>query len=76
MEAIVFKAVNRSWTIEVEDNGLLNSVAFANLCEDLFLQPFDYLMVALTFHETAQIVIFRSNDGSEKVLDDWQLHQV
>ncbi|KAH7836846.1 hypothetical protein Vadar_006353 [Vaccinium darrowii] len=57
VEALVFKAANQRWTLQVMDNAMFHNVAFSNLCEDLFLQPLDYLLVTVCFDETVRVVI-------------------
>lgn len=76
MEAIVLKAANQNWTLQIKKNVIINNVAFSKMCEDLLLQPFDYLMLALCFDETVRVVIFQRNDGSEKMLDNWEFDQI
>jgi len=40
VEALVFKAANKTWTLQVMDDGQLNAAAFSNFCTDLFYRPF------------------------------------
>lgn len=76
VEALVFKAANRRWTLQVTDDGGFDPVAFSTLCDDLFLHPFDFVMVGVCFDESVRIIIFRSNDGSEKIVSDWEFNGI
>lgn len=51
--------------IEVMEDGALNSLRFPQFCEDLFLQPFDNIMLAICWDKTVRIIIFNWADGSE-----------
>lgn len=76
LEAVVFKAANRTWTVQVMDDGALNTVAFSDFCTDLGLQPFDFILVGVCFNDRVRVIVFRSNDGSEKIAPDLEFDQV
>lgn len=76
LEVIVFKAANRTWTVQVMEDGALNALGFLNFCTDLALHPFDMILFGLCFGYTVRVIIFQSNDGSEKIAPDWEFDQV
>lgn len=76
LEVIVFKAANRTWTVHVMEDGALNDVRFFNFTTDLPLQPFNMILFGLCFDHTVRLIIFQSNDGSEKIARDWEFDQV
>lgn len=76
VEALVFKAANKTWTIPLMNDRQLNVVAFSNFCTDLLLQPFDFLLVGVCFDQIGRVIIFRSSDGTEKIMANWEFNLI
>lgn len=53
---------------QVAEDAALNDSALFEFCTDLYLQPFDYLMVAVSWDRVVRVVIFQSTDGWRKFL--------
>lgn len=69
LKAVTFKAGNQTWSIPVMDDCTLNRDSFPQFCADLNLGPFDHVMIAICADNRVRVIVFRTTDGAEQVLD-------